>query len=42
MDNQKAKKLGELRGRKKDKSYKKLSKRKVRYDKDHKDDLNKE
>jgi len=31
MDNKTAKKMGELRGRKKDKSAKKLSKRKVRY-----------
>jgi len=31
MDNKTSKKMGELRGRKKDKSMKKLSKRKVRY-----------
>jgi len=33
MDNQTYKKTGELRGRKKDKAYQKLSKRKVRHDK---------
>lgn len=32
MNNQTAKKMGELRGRKKDKSMIKLSKRKVRYE----------
>ncbi len=31
MNNKTAKKMGELRGRKKDKVMKKLSKRKVRY-----------
>jgi hypothetical protein len=33
MDNQTYKKSGELRGRKKDKAYKKLSERKVRRNK---------
>jgi hypothetical protein len=33
MDNKTYKKTGELRGRKKDKAYIKLSKRKIRHDK---------
>lgn len=42
MDNATYKKSGELRGRKKDKAYRKLSKRKVRQDKSDLKDIDKE